>query len=106
MDWQLLIQSQPFLKHVTHELRQATQCRNMTAGDNLFRIGDSVCNLFCVITGEVQLIRHDMQGTKTVLQRSRGGFFAEASLGSTAYHCDGLAAEKVTLSRPNGPFAS
>lgn len=97
MDWQLLVKSQPFLEHVPHELRQATQCKNMTAGDTLFRIGDSVCNLFCVVTGEVQLVRHDLRGTKIVLQRSRGGFFAEASLGSAAYHCDGLAIETGML---------
>ena len=97
MDWPLLIKSQPFLKHVPNELRQVTQCRNMIEGDTVFRIGDSVRNLFCVVKGEVQLIRHDIRGTKVILQRSRGGFFAEASLGSTAYHCDGLAAETGVL---------
>lgn len=97
MDWPLLIESQPLLKYVPNELRQVAQCRNMTKGDTIFRIGDSVCNLFCVVKGEVQLIRHDVRGTKIVLQRSCGGFFAEASLGSAAYHCDGLAAETGVL---------
>lgn len=97
MDWPLLIESQPLLKYVPNELRQVAQCRNMTKGDTIFRIGDSVRNLFCVVKGEVQLIRHDIRGTKIVLQRSRSGFFAEASLGGTAYHCDGLAAETGVL---------
>ncbi|ADL54775.1 Crp/Fnr family transcriptional regulator [Gallionella capsiferriformans] len=97
MDWQPLIESQPFLDYVPNELRQVTQYKNMAVGDSIFRIGDSVRNLFCVVKGEVQLIRHDKRGTKIILQRSRGGFFAEASLGSTAYHCDALAVETGIL---------
>ncbi len=88
MEWQTLIESQPFLAHVPLRLRKATECRKMLAGDVLFRIGDHVRSLFCVVTGEVQLVRHGVRGTKIVLQRSRGGFLAEASLGSKAYHCD------------------
>lgn len=97
MDWQPLIESQPFLDHIPNDLRQVTQCKSITAGDTIFKIGDSVRNLFFVVQGEVQLIRHDKHGTKIILQRSRGGFFAEASLGSTEYHCDGLAAKTGLL---------
>lgn len=67
------------------------------AGEMLFRVGKPVRSLFCVATGEVQLVRHDLRGTKIVLQRSRGGFIAEASLGSKAYHCDGVVSETGML---------
>ena len=63
----------------------------------LFRIGDPVRNLYCVVGGEVQLIRHDARGTRIVLQRSRGGFIAEASISSKAYHCDAVANETSDL---------
>lgn len=65
----------------------------------MFRIGDRVEGMFCVITGEVRLIRHDQHGTKIVLQRSRCGFIAEASLGSKVYHCDAVAAEAGSVLR-------
>jgi CRP/FNR family transcriptional regulator, dissimilatory nitrate respiration regulator len=39
-----------------------------------------VQSVFSVISGEVRLIRRDRNGSEIVLQRSRGGFFAEASL--------------------------
>lgn len=35
----------------------------------------------------------------SALQPSRGGFFAEASLNSKAYHCDAIAAERSSLLR-------
>lgn len=63
----------------------------------MFRIGDKVRSLFCVVTGEVQLVRHGLRGTKVILQRSRGGFLAEASLGSKAYHCDAVVNETGML---------
>lgn len=71
----------------------------MEAGEQLFRIGDSVHAIFTVINGEVRLIRRARDGTEVVLQRSREGFFAEASLNSKTYHCDAVVAEKSTLLR-------
>lgn len=48
--------------------------------------------MLCVLSGELQLIRHTPNGSDIVLQRSRGGFVAEASLDATSYHCDVIAA--------------
>jgi len=105
MDWQSLIEVQPFLVHVPASLRRKTGRRNMAAGDVLFRIGDPVRYLFCVTSGEVQLVRHDLGGGRIVLQRSRSGFVAEASTGSKVYHCDAVAAEGATLLYfPLAPF--
>ena len=93
MDWQALIESQPPLACIPPALRMVTEYRKTKAGETLFRIGDRVEGMYCVITGEVRLIRHDQHGAQIVLQRSRGGFIAEASLGSKIYHCDAVAAK-------------
>ena len=63
----------------------------MSAGDVLFRIGARPRSIFYVIEGEILLLRHARNGQQIVLQRSRGGFVAEASLDVPAYHCDALA---------------
>lgn len=99
MDWQALIESQPALAAIPPALRLVTEHRKIKAGETLFRIGDRVQGMFCVITGEVRLIRHDPHGAQIVLQRSRGGFIAEASLGSKVYHCDAVAAEAGSVLR-------
>lgn len=99
MDWQTLIEFQPPLACIPAGLRMVTEHRKIASGAALFRTGDRVQGMFCVITGEVQLIRHDHHGAKIVLQRSRGGFIAEASLGSKVYHCDAIAAEAGTVLR-------
>jgi CRP-like cAMP-binding protein len=54
-------------------------------GDRLFLTGAKPEFMFYVNQGEVALER---QGEWLVLQRTRTGFVAEASLQSTRYHCD------------------
>lgn len=61
------------------------------AGDVLFRIGDVPRSMLYVTAGEIQLVRRGRDGNGIVLQRSRGGFVAEASIDATAYHCDVVA---------------
>lgn len=99
MDWQALTTAQATLVHIPESLRKKAEPWDLATGEHLFRIGDAVNAVFTVIHGEVRLIRRDRNGTEVVLQRSRGGFFAEASLNSKAYHCDALAAEQSTLLR-------
>lgn len=99
MDWQTLSSLQPTLALVPSSLRKRAEPWDLEAGEHLFRIGDSVHAVFTVINGEVRLIRRDQNGKEVVLQRSRQGFFAEASLNSKAYHCDAVAAETSTLLR-------
>ena len=99
MGWQKLIASQPALARIPPQLRALAERREIDAGETLFRIGDRVKGVFSVISGEVRLIRRDRNGTEVVLQRSRGGFFAEASLGSKAYHCDAVANKKGAVLR-------
>lgn len=73
-----------------------TQARLATfeKGDALFRVDDRPDHLYFVLDGELALVRHSMNGQEVVLQRTRSGFFAEASIESRRYHCDGVAKER------------
>lgn len=97
LDWQALITIQPALSRIPPRLRMQAEHRAIEAGETLGRIGDRVQSLFAVISGEVRLIRRSPDGTEVILQRSRGGFLAEASLDSTNYHCDVVVSESGTM---------
>jgi CRP-like cAMP-binding protein len=99
MDWQKLIVLQPTLAKVPADLRLLAEQREFNSGETLYRIGDPVQWVLLVISGEIRLVRRNRNGTEVVLQRSRGGFFAEASLTSKSYHCDVITAEKGELLR-------
>lgn len=97
MDWRTLIAMQPSAGLIPKALRKvATQVHTDSRG-TLFRVGDQVRHVHLVIDGEARLIRSERHGGEVILQRSRGGFIAEASLDSKAYHCDGVTAEPSTL---------
>lgn len=73
-------------------LRAAGQIRRFAAGEFLFRLGERPRALYWVLSGELRLLRRSADGGEVILQRCQGGPFAEASLFSPAYHCDGVAA--------------
>ena len=99
MDWSALIASPPPLAQIPPSLRSAAEQRQVETGQSLLRIGDRVRRMFCVLTGELRLMRRDRNGTEMIQQRSRGGCIAQASLSSKAYHCDPVVAENgVVLS--------
>jgi CRP-like cAMP-binding protein len=61
--------------------------------------------MFFVLAGEIRLIRRSRAGGEIVLQRSRAGFIAEASLGQSTYHCDGVVPVTTeVLSIPQSAF--
>jgi len=99
MDWQTLIESQAVLASIPPELRGVAEYREIKAGETLFRLGDRLRGVFCVVAGEVRLVRRARNGTEIILQRSRGGFFAEASLYGKAYHCDAVASQSGAVLR-------
>jgi len=99
MDWQALIASLPALATIPPKLRGVAERREIEAGETLFRLGDRLRGVFCVIAGEVRLVRRARNGAEIILQRSRGGFFAEASIGTGKYHCDAVTAETSALLR-------
>ncbi len=92
IDWQTLAAKHHELAQVPPALRAAARLRPLTAGETLFRQGDRPKAMYCILDGEVRLLRRSREGAMIILQRSRGGFFAEASLEAKAYHCDGVAA--------------
>lgn len=93
IDWPLLIRAQATLASIPPRLRDAAEFMPIAARQTLCRIGEPVQHMFSVIAGEVRLLRRDRDGAEIVLQRSRGGFLAEASLAARFYHCDVVAAE-------------
>lgn len=76
-------------------------------GEGVFRIGDEVQNLRLICEGRVNLVRHQPDGAKLILQRAvEGAVLAEASLHSANYHCDAVAeATSLTWTIRRGRFA-
>lgn len=72
------------------ELRSLCTDLSCTQGDWIFRQKKKPVHMFYVASGEVILQRIGVQGESFVLQRTRHGFVAEASLQSNSYHCDAL----------------
>ena len=70
-------------------LRRASKL-DLAKGRLLFRQGAKPTAMYCVLSGEVRLVRTSAAGTEIVLQRTRSGFVAEASLDQGSYHCDAL----------------
>ena len=99
MDWEALIESQPALAVIPPKLRGLAERRKIETGETLFRLGDPLRGVFCVVAGEIRLVRRARNGMEIVLQRSRGGFFAEASFDTKVYHCDAVVAEPGAVLR-------
>jgi CRP/FNR family transcriptional regulator, dissimilatory nitrate respiration regulator len=86
-------------------------------GQYLFHQGDAVTSMVLIESGEARLLRRRRDGAAVVLQRAAAGsFLAEASLFAPDYHCDAIAATRVsarlisraamrTLFETNGDFA-
>jgi CRP-like cAMP-binding protein len=91
-DWPALAAEHSELAHIPPALRDAARLRTFAAGETLFRQGERPKAMYCILDGEVRLMRRSREGAVVILQRSCGGFFAEASLESKAYHCDAEAA--------------
>jgi len=57
----------------------------------LFRRGDPASAVFCVLSGEVRLVRTTAEGGEIVQLRAWSGeFFGEATLAGAHYHCDAV----------------
>lgn len=97
LDWDALSATQPAASLIPVTLQRLAKRLDANARDTLFRIGDPIRYMYLVISGEARLVRIDRHGGEVILQRSRGGFIAEASLDSRAYHCDAIAVDSTTL---------
>ena len=73
--------------------RLGSQLLALGAGQFAFHRGDAVVALHVVERGAVHLLRHQEDGSHLVLQKAGpGAILAEASLFSSHYHCDAVAA--------------
>lgn len=88
IDWNAFTLHFPLIALMPQRLKNSSNLVDIHRGNVLYRIGDQVSNALCVLDGEVKLVRTDQFGKETVLQRSNRGFFAEASLNQSHYHCD------------------
>ncbi len=64
----------------------------------LFRAGQRPLGLYEIVSGKLRLVRIDKAGRETVLHSAgAGNTVAEASLFSSAYHCDAVAATDAVV---------
>ncbi len=97
LEWASLVKTQPAAALIPETLRLEAMQIDAPSSQTLFRTGDPVRYVYLVISGEARLVRWDRHGGEIILQRSRGGFVAEASLDSRKYHCDGIASEATII---------
>lgn len=99
IDWNAAIEILPLLRELPDPLRTLVQSQGFRAGETLHRQGERPTAMLCVLSGELHLVRHGLDGHERVMQRMRRGFIAEASMESAAYHCDIMAVADGTLLR-------
>lgn len=97
LDWKALSQESPLLAALPDPVRRLARILEIPRQAALFGQGDRPDAMFFVLSGEVRLVRRSGSGGETVLQRTRHGFLAEASLDQQRYHCDAIAAETSQL---------
>lgn len=97
LDWPSLTANVPAAALIPVGLRNLARQVSAEAGMTLFRTGDPVRSIYLVLHGEARLSRLDRHGNAIILQRSRGGFIAEASLDIRNYHCDATVSESSSL---------
>jgi CRP/FNR family transcriptional regulator, dissimilatory nitrate respiration regulator len=107
LDWSRIGQTLPLLAALPTTLRGEARLRHLGKGELVFRRGDRPRAMFAVLAGEAKLVRTSAAGMEVVLQRTRRGLLAEASLDQVRYHCDAVAvlpSELVAI--PRGTFRS
>jgi CRP/FNR family transcriptional regulator, dissimilatory nitrate respiration regulator len=97
LDWKSLAPESPLLAALPESARRLTQSLEIQRQGAVFGRGDRPQAMFFVLSGEVRLLRRSRSGGEIVLQRTRRGFLAEASLDQPNYHCDAVAAEPTRL---------
>jgi CRP-like cAMP-binding protein len=86
------------LDSIFSDLRVRSRERELKPGQNLFRTGQRTIGPYQVLRGRVRLARVDRSGRETVLYTAGSGdLIADASLFSSAYHCDAIASTPVKV---------
>lgn len=96
-DLRARLAQEPALAKFPASLAAAAQPLRLAGGERLFSIGERPRRMYYVLSGELRLTRASRAGGETILQRTRRGFLAEASLEADAYHCDAVAAAASAL---------
>ncbi len=96
-DWKSLALASPLLAALPESARRVARLLEIPPHASLFVHGDSPQAMFFLLSGEVRLVRRSKSGGEIILQRTRHGFLAEASLDQPAYHCDAVAAQSSLL---------
>jgi CRP-like cAMP-binding protein len=96
-DWMNLMKVHLELAALPNSLRRHAINIVAAAGEVIFRLGDKPHRMWWVVDGEVRLVRRSRSGAEIVLQRAHQRFVAEASLESSRYHCDAVAAADSRL---------
>lgn len=97
VDRAALARTSPLLAALPKTAWQEARLADLPKGFNLFSRGDQPSAMFFVTSGEVHLVRRSLRGSTVVLQRTRSGFLAEASLDQSTYHCDAIAVAPTTV---------
>jgi CRP-like cAMP-binding protein len=96
-DWKSLSLESPLLAALPEPARRQTRFLEIPRHVAIFGRGDRPRAMFFVLSGEVRLVRRSGAGGEIILQRTRRGFLAEASLDQPVYHCDAVAAETSSI---------
>lgn len=83
--------SKKLLAALPATILKAASEKDFAKGALLFIQGTRPKAMYCVLHGEVRLVRTSYAGAEIILQRSREGFIAEGSLDQAAYHCNAVA---------------
>jgi CRP-like cAMP-binding protein len=97
LDWKVLSQESPLLAALPQSARRLARVLEIPHLAVLFSRGDRPHAMFFVLSGEIRLVRRSRSGGEIILQRTRHGFLAEASLDQPTYHCDAMAAQTSRL---------
>jgi CRP-like cAMP-binding protein len=93
IDWIALEAASPLLAAFPGRARGTVRRIAVPKSSRLFSRGDRPRAMHFVVAGEMHLVRPSLTGHQMVLQRTTGGFLAEASLDQTSYHCDAVACQ-------------
>jgi CRP-like cAMP-binding protein len=100
-----MLMSEKLLSALPADALKAASERDLAKGTLLFAQGARPKAMYCVLHGEIRLVRTSSAGADIILQRSRGGFIAEASLDQASYHCNAVVIEQSrVLAIPRNTF--
>ncbi|MCS3498291.1 CRP-like cAMP-binding protein [Bradyrhizobium japonicum] len=96
-DWDGLWRYSSVLAGFPLSSRNGALMMELPAQSTVFARDDRPEAIFFVLSGQVRLVRRSRSGREIVLQRTRHGFLAEASLFQPTYDCEAITTEASRL---------